>query len=183
MTEQELINLLKNDAEKGLQKLMDLYGRAFKVICGNILRDCSKEDIEEAVSDGLVAIWNSIGRYHKIEEISFKSYCYGIVRKCALKKRRECLKTGELIPLSEDLLDNGQSVESLLEIKEERRILEAVLEESKEPVRTIFILRYFYFFKIKEIAGLLKLSSKQVENYLYRGKNVLKKALMERGIR
>lgn len=182
MTEQELINLLKNDTEKGLQELMNLYGRAFKVICGNILRDCTKEDIEEAVSDILVAIWNSIERYNKIEEISFKSYCYGIARKCALKKRRECLKVGELIPLNEDLLDDGYSLEDLLEIKEERKILEAVLKASKEPMRTIFVLRYFYFFKIKEIAQLLELNSKQVENYLYRGKDVLRKALMERGI-
>ncbi len=63
MTEQELINLLKHNTEKGLREVMALYGRAFKTICKNILRDCANEDIEEAVSDILVAVWKSADRY------------------------------------------------------------------------------------------------------------------------
>ncbi len=36
--------------------VMDLYGGTIKVICVNIVRDFSNEDIEEAISDTLVAI-------------------------------------------------------------------------------------------------------------------------------
>lgn len=80
--------------------------------------------------------------------------------------------------MQEDVYD----LEGMLERKEQRKILEEVLEDSQEPLRSIFILRYFYFFKVKEIARMLELSSKQVENHLYRGKDVLKKALLERGM-
>lgn len=182
MTEQELIHLLKHNTEKGLREVMALYGRAFKTICRNVLRGYANEDIEEAVSDILVAVWKAADRYDEAADSSFKSYCYGIARKCALKKRRECLKTGELLPFNEDLQEDVYDLEGMLERKEQRKILEEVLEDSQEPLRSIFILRYFYFFKVKEIARMLELSSKQVENHLYRGKDVLKKALLERGM-
>ena len=65
--------------------------------------------------------------------------------------------------------------------KEEKKILREVLMTSEEPLCRIFVLRYFYFFRVKEIAALLKLSNKQVENHLYRGKDILKRELLKRG--
>lgn len=52
----------------------------------------------------------------------------------------------------------------------------------EEPDKSIFILRYFYFEKIKDISSRLGLSPKKVENCLYRQKDKLKKALIEGGI-
>jgi len=182
MTEKELIGVLKENAEQGLREVLRLYGRAFCTICKNILRDCSPEDQEEALSDILAAVWKSRKLYDEASGVSFKSYCYGIARKTALKKRREVWRAGELIPLKEDMLEGVSGFEEQLQRDEEARILQRVLEDTREPVRTIFILRYFYFYRVKEIAELLQLSEKQVENYLYRGKEALKKELIKRGI-
>ena len=44
------------------------------------------------------------------------------------------------------------------------------------------LYRYFYGYKVKDIAELLEISAKQVENILYRGKEKLRKDLIERGI-
>ena len=44
------------------------------------------------------------------------------------------------------------------------------------------VLKYFYFFKNREIAEKLNLSLKQVENRLARNKEKLKAKLLERGI-
>ena len=52
----------------------------------------------------------------------------------------------------------------------------------KEPDRTIFLLRYFYFFKVKEIAERLELPPKKVENILSRRKKDLEEILLEGGI-
>lgn len=182
MTEQELLTLLKKDAERGLQELITIYGSAIKTICKNILRDFPAEDIEEVMSDVLVGIWKSRENFDKRRETSFKNYCYGIARKTALKKYRECIKTGGGIPLNEDMLEDVLDLQEQFEKQEEEKILIDVLSSAEEPLRTIFILRYFYFYKVKEIAAVLKIPAKQVENYLYRGKESLKKELLKRGI-
>ena len=70
----------------------------------------------------------------------------------------------------------------MFEKKEEEKVLIDILVSAEEPLRTIFILRYFYFYKVKEIATVLKIPIKQVENYLYRGKETLKQELLKRGI-
>ncbi len=182
MTDHELLALLRTDAEKGLQELIKLYGSAIKTICKNILRDFPAEDMEEVMSDVLVGIWKSRENFDELRNSSFKSYCYGIARKTALKKYRECIKTGGLIPLDEDMAGDNLDLQEQFEKEEEEKILIDVLSSTEEPLRTIFVLRYFYFYKVKEIATLLKISAKQVENYLYRGKEALKKELMKRGI-
>lgn len=51
-----------------------------------------------------------------------------------------------------------------------------------EPDKSIFIFRYFYFKKVKDIGIKLNLSPKKVENSLYRNKEKLKKSLIEGGI-
>lgn len=182
MTDQELLALLKTDAEVGLRELIKAYGSAFYTICRNILREFPPEDIEEVVSDILVGIWKSRDYFEESRGTQFKSYCYGVARKTALKKRRDCAKTGELIPLNEDILEDSYDFRSRVEKEEENRILIQVLMDAEEPIRSIFIFRYLYFYKVKEIAERLKISSKQVENYLYRGKARLKKELLKRGI-
>ena len=81
MNDQSLIHLLKADPEEGLRMAISLYGKAIKTICYSILRDAPDEDIEEAVSDTFVAIWQSARNFRTDQGVSFKSYCYGIARK------------------------------------------------------------------------------------------------------
>ena len=52
----------------------------------------------------------------------------------------------------------------------------------REPDRTIFLLRYFYFFKVKDIAERLSLTPKKVENILSRRKQDLETFLREGGL-
>lgn len=78
MTEQELIHLLKHNTEKGLREVMALYGRAFKTICRNVLRGYANEDIEEAVSDILVAVWKAADRYDEAATVHLKAIAMGL---------------------------------------------------------------------------------------------------------
>lgn len=132
MTEKQLIHLLQNDPGSGIRKVMDLYGGAIKVICRNILRDFPGEDVEEAISDTLVAVWRSVDRFDRTRGTSFKSYCYGIARKTALAKRKEALGEVNVIPLEEDLLFDTSEVENKFDRKEEERILQRTLEKIEE---------------------------------------------------
>lgn len=161
---------------------ISLYGKAIKTICSSIHPVASDEDIEEAVSDTFVAIWQSARNFRTDQGVSFKSYCYGIARKKALTRRKTLLLDMNLIPLEENILFPQDTIADEHERHEEERILHEIIFALKEPQRSVFILRYFYFWRIREISTHLSLPEKKVENLLYRGKQLLKTALLERGI-
>ena len=56
------------------------------------------------------------------------------------------------------------------------------VDRLEPPDREIFLLRYWLELSVKQIAEVLELTEKQVENRLYRGKKKLREQLEERGI-
>ena len=181
MTDQNLISLLETNPEEGVKTVLCLYGKAIKTICSNILRGASEEDIEEAMADAVAAIWQSGRQFQSGRGCSFKSYCYGITRKKALNKRKQLLMNMEIVPLEENMLSDSDNLLDEYEKKEQKEILHTVIKELGEPWRIVFILRYFFFYSVKEIAEEISVPEKKVENTLHRGKKLLKAELMKRG--
>ena len=52
----------------------------------------------------------------------------------------------------------------------------------KEPDKSVFLYRYFYGYKVGDIATLLDIPDKKVTNILFRGKEKLRRDLYERGL-
>ena len=179
--ERSLLKLIKNNPEEGLRKAMELYGGAVYTICKNILANCSEEDIEEAVSDCFLKLWKSTNLYKKEKGGSLKSYLYEITRNAALDILRSIKRHEPTILLDESIQDNDMDLENEIVREMDERVIHEVVNEMEEPDRSIFILRYFYFFKVNDIAGKLDLSIKSVENRLLRGKGKLKSKLLKRG--
>lgn len=90
--EKAILQLLRNNPEKGLRIALEAYGGPVMTICRNILFDCDPADIEEAVADSFVGLWRSIEGFREDQEYSLKSYLYGIARHTALDKRRSMKK-------------------------------------------------------------------------------------------
>ena len=61
-------------------------------------------------------------------------------------------------------------------------IINKVINEMPDFEREIFIRKYFLYQKTKEIATKMNISSKKVENILYRYKIKLKTKLKESGV-
>jgi hypothetical protein len=51
MNDRDLLTLIRRNPEKGIHKIMNLYGGSIGTICRNFLYDCSENDIEEAIAD------------------------------------------------------------------------------------------------------------------------------------
>ncbi len=183
INEKQILKALKDTPGEGIAMALDTFGGPVKTICRNILFDCSQEDVEEAVADSFVELWKSIGRFRDDGEYSLKSYLYGIARHTALDKRRKLKKEAGTLPVEELIIEADIDLESDYARKLNESILHHSLSSMEEPIRSIFILRYFYFAKVADIAGRLGLTRKAVENHLYRGKSRLKLELTERGIR
>ena len=56
------------------------------------------------------------------------------------------------------------------------------MEELPPPDREIFLLRYYLYQPVKEIARRLGMTPKAVEHKLRRGRERLRKKLIERGV-
>lgn len=183
MEDRELIVLLNKDPGRAIHELMNQYGKSIRTICHNFLYDCSEHDVEEAIADTFIHFWKNREKFVLNERYSLKSYLYTIARNVSRDKRRS-LKKRDIYSMDElDLhLVSEQNVEKDYERKEQEAILHTCLEQMKEPDKSVFLYRYFYGYKISEIGKMLHLPPKKVENILYRGKEKLRKELVERGI-
>lgn len=180
--DKKILSLLKKNPEEGLTLAIDTYGGAVKTICKNILSDCKNEDIEEAISDTFFKLWQNVDKYKKEKNTSLKSYIYAIARNTALDKRRKLKGNSIILQIDENSLGIGVSMEDYYAKKINKHIIKETIENMEEPDKSIFILRYFYYEKVKDIAIRLNLSPKKVENCLFRGKSKLKKSLIDGGI-
>lgn len=178
--EWELPRLIQREPERGMILTIQLYGNPVRTICRNILADCGSAEVEDAVSECFVSIWQAVSRFDPNLGSSFRSYCYGIARTTALAKRRKLRKEPVLL-LEESVFSSENGEEEFSRLEEEELVHEAV-EMMSEPDRTIFLLRYFYFYKVKEIAERLGLPPKKVENILSRRKKDLEMILTEGGL-
>lgn len=183
MTDQEILIILKQNPEQGIHILMELYGGSIATICRNFLYDCSALDVEEAIADTFIRFWRNRDTFELKPNYSLKSYLYAIARNVSRDLRRKQNKE-DIFSMEELSLEIPS--EYHLELEVERRQCEAILhtclEQMREPDKSVFLYRFFYGYKIKEIGEILSISAKQVENILYRGKEKLRKDLWERGI-
>lgn len=163
---------------------MEVCGQKVKWMVSRILGSDRKEDIEECVSDVFVKVWQNIADYDG-EKGSLFSWICGIARHTAIDRLRKIAGKNTL-PLSDfqeaEHLGVTPDFSDSIARKENMVILREAVHGMKQPDRNIFLLRYYYFLPVREIADKLGLTQKQVENRLRRGRERLKKELTERGV-
>lgn len=181
MDDKTLLQLLQSDGEAGIKAALDLYGGAVETICKNFLGNLPEQDLEEALADTFIKLWQNSHRFKPDTGHSLKSYIYSIARNTSidmLRKRRKAFP----VPIEEVTLASHIDIENDFIKKSTETILHHTLEAMNEPDRTIFILRYFYLEPIAKIAARTDCTPQKVKNILYRGKSKLEAALKERGI-
>lgn len=180
--DRKIIKLLKKSPEDGIKMAIDVYGPAVNTICKNILINLNSEDIEEAISDTFFKLWKNIDNFNQEKNKSLKSYIYAIARNTCFDKLKTSNSNTSLFEINENDLGIDVDMEYEYSKLHNKKIIKTTLDNFKEPDRSIFILRYFYFEKVKVIASKLNLSEKKVENILYRSKTKLKEELIKGGI-
>ncbi|MBQ4284536.1 MAG: RNA polymerase sigma factor [Lachnospira sp.] len=183
MSDEKLLKLVKHNPDKGISEAMKIYGKAVNTICRSILGDLGEEFVEEAVSDTFFKLWKNNKQFVECEGHSLKSWLYSVARNSATDIRRKNAK--HILSLDDENQDELMadiSIESEVQKKELKAILQKVIEELGEPDSKVFLLKYFLCMKNREIAAKLGISEKKAENILYRGKVKLKEKLTERGI-
>ena len=180
MKDKALFDGIKQKNIDCFEQLMNRYSSYIAKIVTLIgSKSLSVQDIEEISADVFVSIWQNAEKINILGD-SMKSYLAAIAR----NKTKSALSSKRLVtlPLLEDIISTDNLVSDDVVVKETNALVNRTVAEMGEPDREIFIRRYFYFEKIREIAEHLSMNSKTVETKLLRGKEKLRTLLIERGV-
>lgn len=171
MTEAKALKDLQRGSEQALEWFIDRYSAYVGTVVYNIIggsRSC--EDVEEICSDVFVSLWNNAAA---IKGSSAKAYLVSIARNKSIDLLR---KSGQELPLEEDVLSVGGMEEALEHRDELARVRQAVLGMDW-PDREIFLRHYYYCQKIADIALEMDMNCSTVKTRLRRGREKLRSAL------
>jgi RNA polymerase sigma-70 factor, ECF subfamily len=167
-----------DDKKVILEELMEKYGKDVFLLAYSFVKEKAlAEDISQEV---FIKCYRSIEGFRG--EASIKSWIYRIT----VNTSKDFLKRKSFNVLKypkwffENLQRSGSSEEKVIERNQNEMLLDCVL---KLPVkyREAIVLHYLHDLKINEIADALDINPNTVKTRLTRGRNALKKVLIERG--
>ena len=176
LTEKQMIVGLRAGNEHALDAAMEQYSRLLWSVARPILRNIgTAEDMEECVADAFIQLWRNRASLTE-EKGSVKSWLCSVVKCKAIDSYRKTVRKSE-ISIDEQLSSFGAEIlDQTLDAVLQRELLAAVNALS-EPDHEILLRRYYYQQKPKDIAYALDMTVKQVENRLFRAKQLLRSQL------
>ena len=176
MTETNAIAGIKNRDERVISEVIVKYSKLLWPIAAAVLKNVGTEqDVEECVADVFIDLWENPDKYDA-ERGTLKSWLCMVAR-CKAIDRYRALSKHSTVPLEGAMMVGRLGMQDALLQEETKRELVAAVNALAEVEKDILIRRYYYEQKPREIAKALDLPLKQVENYLYRSKQKLRKAI------
>lgn len=181
MDEKLLIDKIKQNPKDGLMDAFELFGPLVKGIVVKTLGRSKARDIEECISDTFIKLWQSIDLYDE-QRGSLRAFITIIARNTAIDRYRRSHSRIAMHPIDDMNPVAAQDTEDTAIQKINHEIVREAVNDLPEPDREIFYRRYFLAKKVNDIAYNMKLNSKRVEKRLYKGKQKLRKLLINKGI-
>lgn len=173
MKDKDLIKGLKNKKRSALEKVIETYSAYVSVVVYNVIGlSCTKEDMEEVISDVFISLWNN-SEYIR-EDGELRPYIGAVARNKAKNKLRETENTVELN--DKTVSDRGNPETETLKADESRRLYEAVMLLG-EPDSEIMLRYYYNGEKIREISKAMDINVSTIKTKLKRGREKLKNYL------
>jgi RNA polymerase sigma-70 factor (ECF subfamily) len=182
MDDKRIIELFFAREERAIAETEKKYGALCRYIAGNVL--ASSEDVEECVSDVLLALWNAIPP-DKPEDLcayvgkSVRNRAYMISRDANAWKRG-----GRVTVVGEEFLstlDDGTDLAAGFEAKRMGRVISDLLRRVGETNKDIFIMRYWLGMSHAQIMKQTGFSEGKIKMSLKRTKEKLAEALRKEG--
>lgn len=171
MGEPEIIKLIQQRDQQGMDELLRHYGPLMRYIIAPILTDPREQ--EECLHDAAMRVWDQIGRYDP-DRGSWKTWLSVLTRNTALNRARKTENHQELTP---DIpAPNSNPEDIILQKERQNRLRRAILDLSREE-QALFYRKYYYLQPIAQIAAELGTTERAVEGRLYRLKKQLRNRL------
>lgn len=172
MSDQDLQQSIHIRNPKTYEFLIDEYSKLLWYIASGILKNSgSKEDIEDCVAESFAYLWEYPEKYEQ-QKGSIKTYLCLITKNKAIDKVRKINKR-TAVPYEEDLSVKNDDIDEILTNKQMVADIYNFAKKLKKLDSDIFLLRYFYQLKPREIADKLNISAKEVSNRLYYSRKTL----------
>ncbi len=170
--EAELIQLLQERDERGMDALLQHYSPLMRYVIAPILSDV--RDAEECLSEAALRIWEKIDLYDG-QKGPWKAWVTAVTRRVALNKLRTVRESaGEL---HEGVPSAAPTPEEELLQKEQLAALQAAIGKLDYEDRILFYRKYYYRQSTRQIAAELGTTERAVEGKLYRLKKQLRREL------
>jgi len=183
MTEQTLIQRLKNEEPGAFKELVELYQHRVINTCYRFL--FNREDAEDTAQEVFIDVYNAVKNFNQEAQLSTWIYRIAVnrsidsIRKKKRKKRFAPIKS--LLGLEEEgkeiAAPDHWNPEKDLETSERMLILMTAVETLPENQRAVFTLSKCDGVGNKEIAAVMNLSLSSVEALMHRAKKKLRKQL------
>lgn len=180
MDDREIVELLYARNERGVKAAQQKFSRLVMNVCRGLLH--SNEEAEQCTNDTLLRLWESIPP-DRPENLT--GYVCKIARRLALNRLRyntAQMRNSDLLTELDECLPGSYSVEKQAEFSEITETLNVWLRSLPEKQQTLFTLRYFYAYGVKEAAQACGMSKTAATTALMRLRESLKKHLNERGL-
>lgn len=183
MTDEKIIDLFFHRDEQAIQMSMDTYDTYCRSVAAGILSDPA--DIDEAVSDTYLAVWDAIPPHRpKCLRLFFgrivRNRSVSILRKNTASRRGGKQVQVALDELSQCISTLG-SPEQETEARELGKAISCFLRTQPSVQRQVFLRRYFYLEDIPDIADRYGLREANVRMMLSRTRQKLQKYLEREG--
>ena len=159
MNDLKLIKRIVKSPDKGIQEAINIYGGKVKAVCCRILKGCDSYDIDEASSDTFFRLWKNASGYDG--SIPLKAYICMLARSAAIDTLRKKSKAVPVDTAEYDIADISINLEDEFIRKETQTIVRQAVDDMSEPDRSVFVLRYFYFFQQRTLLWSLILTARK----------------------
>ena len=180
MEDREILALLFARSEQVIAALSDKFGRRLQRLAGNILP--TVQDVEEAVSDTYLAVWNTVPP-HAPDPIA--PYILRICKNISVSRLR--VITAQKRSAYEVALDElsetvgRNTLEQIIEARILGQVIDRFLDTVSQIDRVIFLRRYWYGDRVKNIARQVGMTQNAVSVRLNRLRSSLRDILVKEG--
>lgn len=143
----------------------------------------SREDVEDAVQESMLKLLTVIDRIEVEDPVRLKNLCCVVARNVAVNMAKS--KKQNVLPLEEVFDTADRSTKTPEETAVENDLMSRLIsciDSMSDIYRDVCRLKYINELKESEIARLLDLPPKTVNQRIFRGKQILKNILMKENV-
>lgn len=171
---ENFLTQMRRKDEKSLEYIIDIYSSLVNGIVRRVLEPLKNEGIiEECISDVFLSVWNNIDKFRGNND-NFKSWIGGISKYKAIDYYREYSTEKGNTEIIDNSISNGENLEENIIKGIETRNVMKLINELKEPDKSIFVMKFLFGYSGQKISDALGLTVSNINTRVSRGRKRLK---------
>jgi RNA polymerase sigma-70 factor (ECF subfamily) len=162
-----IVSLLKEHNQKGLEIAIKKYSRMVYTIIRNIIQEASVQDVEECASDVFLSLWQSANAYN-YSTCSLKTWIITLSRRRAIDMYRKLCKYNNKVSIENDIPAKDMGPDEYMILVEDINELYSAINLLNKDERILFYKRYYLFQSCVNIATEQNIKPETVRKQLWK---------------